>query len=74
MKILILGGDGMIGHKMAQVLSKIDHEIIVSIREQRELTKQCYSSQVKVFTNDFLKENVFAFLDRVNPDVIINAI
>ena len=55
-------------------LCKIDHEIIVSIREQRELTKQCYSSQVKVFTNDFLKENVFAFLDRVNPDVIINAI
>ncbi len=74
MKILILGGDGMIGHKMAQVLSNSNHEIIVSIREQRELTKQCFSSQVKVFFNDFLKENVFTFLDRVNPDVIINAI
>ena len=74
MKILILGGDGMIGHKMVQVLSNFNHEIIVSIREQRELTKQCFSSQVKVFFNDFLKENVFTFLDRVNPDVIINAI
>jgi dTDP-4-dehydrorhamnose reductase len=74
MKILILGGDGMIGHKMAQVLSNFNHQIIVSIREQRELTKQCFSSQVKVFFNDFLKENVFTFLDRVNPDVIINAI
>ena len=74
MKILILGGDGMIGHKMAQVLSNFNHEITVSIREQRELTKQCFSSQVKVFFNDFLKENVFTFLDRVNPDVIINAI
>ena len=74
MKILILGGDGMIGHKMAQVLSNFNHEIIISIREQRELTKQCFSSQVKVFFNDFLKENVFTFLDRVNPDVIINAI
>ena len=74
MKILILGGDGMIGHKMAQVLSNFNYEIIVSIREQRELTKQCFSSQVKVFFNDFLKENVFTFLDRVNPDVIINAI
>lgn len=74
MKILILGGDGMIGHKMAQVLSNLNHEIIISIREQRELTKQCFSSQVNVFFNDFLKENVFTFLDRVNPDVIINAI
>jgi len=74
MKILILGGDGMIGHKMAQVLSNFNHEINVSVREQRELTKQCFSSKVKVFINDFLKENVLTFLDRVNPDVIINAI
>ena len=74
MKILILGGDGMIGHKMVQVLSNFNHEIIVSIREQRDLTKQSFSSQVNVFFNDFLKENVFTFLDRVNPDVIINAI
>ena len=74
MKILILGGDGMIGHKMVQVLSNFNHEIIVSIREQRDLTKQSFSSQVNVFFNDFLKENVFTFLDRVNPDIIINAI
>ena len=74
MKILILGGDGMIGHKMAQVLSNFNYEIVISIREQRELTKQCFSSQIKVFFNDFLKENVQTFLDRVNPDVIINAI
>ena len=74
MKILILGGDGMIGHKMAQVLSNFNHEITVSIRDQRELTKQCFSSQVKVFFIDFLKENVVAFLNIVKPDVIINAI
>ena len=74
MKILILGGDGMIGHKMVQVLSNFIHEITVSIREQRELTKQCFSPKVKVFFNDFLKENVLTFLDKVNPDVIINAI
>lgn len=74
MKILILGGDGMIGHKMAQILSDFNHEIIVSIREQRELTKQCFSPPVKVFFNDFLKDNIFTFLDRVKPDVIINAI
>ena len=74
MKILILGGDGMIGHKMAQVLSNLNHEIIVSIREQRELSLKSFSSKSKVFFNDFLKENVLNFLDKVNPDVIVNAI
>ena len=36
MKILILGGDGMIGHKMDQVLSVQNHEIVISIREKKD--------------------------------------
>ena len=74
MKILILGGDGMIGHKMAQILGTQNHEIVISVREKRDLSLKSFSSKSKVFFNDFLKENVFTFLDRVNPDVIINAI
>ena len=74
MKILILGADGMIGHKMVQVLSARNHEIVTSIREKRDLTLKSFSSKPKVFFNDFIKENVFTFLDKVNPDVIINAI
>ena len=74
MKILILGGDGMIGHKMVQVLGAQNHEIVISVREKRDLSLKSFSSKSKVFFNDFLKENVFTFLDRVNPDVIINAI
>ena len=74
MKILILGGDGMIGHKMAQVLSAQNHEIVISIREKKDLTLKSISSKAKVFFNDFLKDNILDFLDRVNPDVIINAI
>ena len=74
MKILILGGDGMIGHKMTQVLSAQNHEIVISVREKRDLTLKSVSSKSKVFFNDFLKDNILDFLIKVNPDVIINAI
>lgn len=74
MKILILGGDGMIGHKMVQVLGAQNHEIVISVREKRDLSLKSFSSKSKVFFNDFIKENVLNFLDKVNPDVIINAI
>ena len=74
MKILILGGDGMIGHKMDQVLSVQNHEIVISIREKKDLTLKSISSKSKVFFNDFLKDNILDFLVKVNPDVIINAI
>ena len=74
MKILILGGDGMIGHKMAQVLSVQNHEIFISVRENKDLTLKRISPKAKVFFNDFLKGSILDFLDKVNPDVIINAI
>ena len=50
MKILILGGDGMIGHKMAQVLGDQNHEIVISVREKRDLTLKSFSSKPKVFS------------------------
>jgi dTDP-4-dehydrorhamnose reductase len=74
MKILILGGDGMIGHKMAQVLSSQNHETVISIREKKDFTIKKISPNAKVFFNDFLKDSILDFLDKVNPDVIINAI
>jgi len=74
MKILILGGDGMIGHKMAQVLNSQNNEIIISLREKKDVTLKNISSKSKVFFNDFLKDNILDFLDKINPDVIINAI
>ena len=74
MKILILGGDGMIGHKMAQVLSVQNHEIFISVRESKDLTLKRISPKAKVFFNDVLKDSILDFLDKVNPDVIINAI
>ena len=67
MKILILGGDGMIGHKMAQVLSVQNHEIFISVRENKDLTLKRISPKAKVFFNDFLKDSILDFLDKVNP-------
>ena len=61
MKILILGGDGMIGHKMAQFLSVQNHEIVISIRENKDLTLKSIPSKTKVFFNDFLKDNILIF-------------
>jgi len=74
MKILILGGDGMIGHKIVQALSAQNHEIVISVRENRDLTFKSFSSKTKVFFNDFINDNILYLLDKVNPDVIINAI
>ena len=46
MKILILGGDGMIGHKIAQALDAQNHEVIVSLRKKININLgilECYS-------------------------------
>ena len=67
MKILILGGDGMIGHKMAQVLSVQNHKIVISIREKKDLTLKSNPLKTKVFFNDFLNDNILDFLEKVNP-------
>ena len=64
----------MIGHKMVQVLGAQNHEIVISVREKRDLSLKSFSSKSKVFFNDFIKDNALNFLDKVNPDVIINAI
>ena len=74
MKILILGGDGMIGHKMAQVLSVHNQEVIVSIRRKRSTTLKAFPEGINIIFNDFIKDNILDSLDKVNPDVIINAI
>jgi len=59
---------------LSQVLSVQNHEIVISIREKKDLTLKSISSKSKVFFNDFLKDNILDFLVKVNPDIIINAI
>ena len=74
MKILILGGDGMIGHKIAQALDAQNQEVIVSIRKKRNTTLKAFPEGINIIFNDFIKDNILDLLDKVNPDVIINSI
>ena len=74
MKILILGGDGMIGHKIAQALDAQNQEVIISIRKKRNTTLKDFPEGINIIFNDFLKVNILDLLDKVNPDVIINSI
>lgn len=76
MRILILGGNGMIGHKMYQILSKEFSDIWVLFKKPMN---KIYSNEIfnidKVIDNfDLIHfENLKVILENVMPDVIINA-
>jgi dTDP-4-dehydrorhamnose reductase len=76
MKILILGGNGMIGHKIYQVLKSYFIETWVSLR----YNKSCYEKFDFFDLNKILYnidlvnlENLSNHLNILNPDIIINA-
>jgi dTDP-4-dehydrorhamnose reductase len=76
MRILILGGNGMIGHKMYQMISKVNVDTWVTLRN--DLSTYFFShiyNQVKVIDNiDLLDfKNLLQTLNEINPDIIINA-
>ena len=76
MKILILGGNGMIGHKIFQVLNEDFKNTWVLIRKKkRDLP------YVNFFNSNIIEgfeledeKTLFSFLDNFNPDIIINAV
>ena len=72
MRILILGIDGMIGHKIAQSLS-YDYEVIGSSRKNINL-EDIGLTKGLLFNNDFLKNDYDTFLNKILPDIIINCI
>ena len=76
MKILILGGNGMIGHKMYQTISKIHKDTWVTLR--KSLSNYSYLNiynPEKVIDNiDLINfENISNQLKILNPDIVINA-
>tara|TARA_A100001011_G_C14109207_1_gene756184 strand:+ start:84 stop:956 length:873 start_codon:yes stop_codon:yes gene_type:complete len=74
MKVLILGADGMIGHKMAQSLNEEDGlEIILNSRSNSKILSHLYP-KCKIYKNDFLKDDINNLLDIVHPDFVINAV
>jgi len=76
MRILILGGNGMIGHKMYHIISKIHNDTWVTLR--KSLRSYSYSeiyNPEKVIDNvDLINFQIISNqLNKINPDIIINA-
>jgi dTDP-4-dehydrorhamnose reductase len=76
MKILILGGNGMIGHKVYQSLRIVYEDTWVLLRQNlKDLEYKDLFDFEKVIDGIDLKEfdRLSSILDNLNPDVIINA-
>jgi len=71
MKVLILGADGMIGHKMAQSLSNSNFEIHLNSRVKKEYLEKIFPKS-QIYQFDFLKQDVLDLLNKVIPDIILN--
>ena len=77
MRILILGGDGMLGHQLMLWLQQ-RYEVNVTLRQDMSAYQKygIFTSENSFFNIDMrlpelLTENVFAFF---HPDVVINCI
>ena len=71
MKILILGADGMIGHKMAQTLSNYNFEIHLNTRSHKEFLEKIFP-KCQIHQFDFLSQDILELLIKVFPDFILN--
>ena len=71
MKILILGADGMIGHKIAQSLSHFD--LYLNSRSNSNYLQEYFPNST-LSNFDFLNQNIEDLLEKTSPDYIINAV
>jgi dTDP-4-dehydrorhamnose reductase len=76
MRILILGGNGMIGHKMYQMISKVNEDTWVTLRNDLStyIFSNIYNHEKvidKIELSDFNK--LSHTLNEINPDIILNA-
>ena len=72
MKIVVLGADGMLGHKMFQVLDSYFDDVAFIIRGSTDSTK-FFTSMKNGFIHINLNEMEHLFF-LINPDIIINCI
>ena len=71
MKILILGADGMIGHKMAQSLSHFN--LYLNSRSHSNYLQEYFPNST-LSNFDFLNQIIEDLLEKTSPDYIINAV
>ena len=76
MKILILGGNGMIGHKMYQIISnKYPDTWVLFKKKYNDIKEYDFFKKNKIIDNFDLSnfDNLIILLNNLNPDIIINA-
>lgn len=73
MKILILGVDGMIGHKIYQTLSSDNHQLLITSRKNKEILP-FNTDQAKLIYYNLETESLDELLDHNRPELIINCI
>ena len=76
MRILILGGNGMIGHKMYQLISKVYIDTWITLRNNLSTYSfsQLYNSEKAVDNINLTNFEILGdTLYKINPDIIINA-
>ena len=72
MKVLILGVDGMIGHKIAQSLDQY-FDIFGTTRKKINNSKIGIKNG-KIIVHDILINNSEALLNKIHPDILINCV
>ena len=72
MKVLILGADGMIGHKIAQVLA-INNEVTGTSRKEIS-SRDLGIKRATILNKDFVIDKSLDFISDIMPDVIINCV
>ena len=72
MKILILGADGMIGHKIAHSLED-DFELILTSRKSISVDSLGITNG-KLILHNLITDSLDTLLDDITPDVIINCV
>ena len=76
MKILILGGSGMLGHKLVQILS-LCHECYATFRKyDHKLSATKIYDNVEIIDGLEIHNNVYIqkIFEKINPDIVINCI
>ncbi len=72
MKILILGADGMIGHKIAHSLGD-DFELILTSRKNIS-SESIGITNGKMILHNLITDSLDSLLDNTTPDIIINCV
>lgn len=71
MKILILGADGMIGHKMAMKLYSPEIQLILNSRNNSDFLKSLFPN-AELTSSDFLNSNIEDLLNKYTPNFVLN--